>query len=99
MEFPLRLVSFLLRGWRPAPGFRDAGNNKGCGTLYAVGENGYSWSSTIAGSNARFLSFRYGGLNPQLNSTRAYGLPLRCLQEEGEGCWHSKAGFFSAELR
>ncbi len=71
----------------PAPGFRDAGNNRGYGTLYYVGSAGYFWSSSIpAGSgNAHFLDFYYYGVYPQGHNSRAYGLQLRCLQEEGEG--------------
>ena len=64
------------------PGFRDAGNNKGYGALREVGSAGYSWSSTVSGSNVRFLGFYYYGVNPQDYNHRAHGLPLRCLQEE-----------------
>ncbi len=61
----------------PAPGYRTHGS----GTLYHVGDHGFSWSSTIAGSNAHNLHFNYGGIHPQNNSRRAYGFQLRCLQE------------------
>ena len=64
-----------------APGFRDAGNNKGYGTLYAVGAYGYSWSSTGLGAYAHHLNFRYSWLLPQYSYHRAYGLQLRCLQK------------------
>ncbi len=65
-----------------APGFRDAGSRTG-GRLYEVGDSGYSWSSTIpTGSGyARYLLFYYSWLYPQNSSNRAYGFPLRCLQE------------------
>ena len=53
----------------PAPGFRDAGNNKGYGTWYRVGGGGYSWSSTGSGAYARFLYFNYGFLARQASKT------------------------------
>ncbi len=66
------------------PGFRDSGYRNategGSGTLYSVGTYGCSWSSSIAGANARSLDFSYGGIGPQGSSYRAYGFPLRCLQ-------------------
>ena len=67
----------------PAPGFRDAGSTKGYGVLWNVGNSGYSWSSTIpTGSGyARCLDFYAGGVHPQASTARAYGFPLRCLQE------------------
>ena len=63
----------------PAPGYRHRDH----GTLYAVGADGYSWSSTIpTGSGyAHYLSFSYSWLDPQSSNYRAYGFPLRCLQE------------------
>ncbi len=65
----------------PAPGFRDAMSTRGFGGLRDVGSNGYSWSSTITGSDAHFLYFHCNGVNPQSSNARAYGFPLRCLQE------------------
>ncbi|MDE6499142.1 MAG: hypothetical protein K2K83_00350 [Rikenella sp.] len=61
----------------PAPGFRHPYH----GTLYRVGVNGFSWSSTVTGANAHFLNFYYDGVYPNGSDNRAYGLPLRCLQE------------------
>ena len=61
----------------PAPGYRHAGS----GTLYHVGSNGFSWSSTASGSYAHFLDFYYYGVYPQNSYGRALGLLLRCLQE------------------
>ena len=55
-------------------------STRGFGGLRDVGNNGYSWSSTITGSNAHFLNFNYNGVNPQNNNNRANGLQLRCLQ-------------------
>ena len=69
----------------PAPGFRDSGYNKGYGVLRGVGHGGFSWSSTESGTRARYLDFNTGGIVPQHNNYRAYGFPLRCLQEEGGG--------------
>ena len=65
----------------PAPGFRDAGNNKRYGTWYRVGGGGYSWSTTGARAYARFLYFNYGFLARQTNKTPGgRGFQLRCLQ-------------------
>ena len=61
----------------PAPGCR----RPYYGTLYHVGDSGYSWSSTVSGSNVRFLDFFPTWLLPQNSHSRAYGFPLRCLQE------------------
>ena len=61
----------------PAPGYR----HPSYGTLYSVGVYGFSWSSTASGSNAHNLGFSYGGVGPQSYSNRAYGFPLRCIQE------------------
>ena len=63
----------------PAAGYR----HRDSGTLYAVGSNGYSWSSSIpAGStNAHYLSFYYSWIYPQNSVSRAYGFQVRCLQE------------------
>ncbi len=61
----------------PAPGYRHAFY----GTLWSVGYSGYSWSSTVSGSNVRFLDFGFYGVYPQHSNYRAHGFPLRCLQE------------------
>ncbi len=53
--------------------------------LWSVGYYGYSWSSSIADSDAHFLSFGYNGVGPQGNDNRARGIQLRCLQEHPEG--------------
>ncbi len=85
------------RAFYPAPGYRDAMSTRGFGGLRDVGYYGYSWSSAIAGSNARYLDFYYDGVTPQNNNYRAYGLQLRCLQEKGGGAQRilpsSRAGF------
>ncbi|MDE5945134.1 MAG: hypothetical protein K2G93_06070 [Rikenella sp.] len=46
-----------------------------------MGRNGYSWSSTVTGSNGYFLDFLYDWISPNNLRYRAYGFPLRCLQE------------------
>ena len=77
---PTEMVSGLLA---PAPGYRHANY----GTLYNVGNNGYSWASSVvaSGSNAYFLNFNSGGLNPQNSNNRANGLQVRCLQHLSRG--------------
>ena len=65
------------------PGYRDARAR----TLGSVGSSGYIWSLTIpTGSGyAHYLSFSYSWLDPQSSNYRAYGFPLRCLQEHPQG--------------
>ncbi|WP_300829605.1 hypothetical protein [uncultured Rikenella sp.] len=65
----------------PAPGFRDAGNNGRFGALAYVGHGGFSYSSSVSGSNGVYLHFYVTGLNPGSASDRGYGLQLRCLSE------------------
>ncbi len=64
----------------PAPGFRAYQY----GTLYSIGDYGYSWSSLVSEGNAYHLGFGADWLLPQGNLSRAYGFQLRCLQEERE---------------
>ncbi len=74
--------SGAVRAWYPAPGYRDAGSRTGGeGDLWYVGYNGYSWSSSVSGSNGVYLYFNATGLNPSNASHRAYGFQVRCLQE------------------
>ncbi len=73
------------RGRAAPPGFRDAMSTRGFGGLRDVGSTGYSWSSSIAGTDAHGLGFGYNGVNPQYYSNRANGLQLRCLQEHPKG--------------
>ena len=65
----------------PAPGLRAYEY----GTLWYVGRVGYSWSATEAGAATHNLNFGPTWVNPKGADHRASGLPLRCLQEEGEG--------------
>ncbi|MCH5306079.1 MAG: hypothetical protein J1E79_06310 [Rikenella sp.] len=48
--------------------------------MYNVGNNGYSWSSSVSGTNAYNLNFNNAGLNPQNSNNRANGFQVRCLQ-------------------
>ncbi len=69
----------------PAPGFRDSGLRVG-GALYHVGHAGFSWSSFASEENTGYrLFFTYDEVYPQNHVSHAYGLQLRCLQEEGGG--------------
>ncbi len=65
---------------------RAAPGNRYCesGKLTEVGYSGYGWALTIHSDNAHSLNFNAGGFNPNGYYRRAYGLPLRCLQEKGE---------------
>lgn len=67
--------------WYPASGFR----NHSDGVLGRVHNYGYYWSCSPYGSvsfNAYFLNFdTNGNVYPSDNNSRAYGFPVRCLQE------------------
>ena len=67
----------ILRITRPAPGFRERAN----GGLNNVGNNGFSYSSSVSGSNGVYLNFNVTNLNPSNANSRAYGLQLRCLSD------------------
>lgn len=60
----------------PAAGFRRRNN----GSLSAVGSVGTYWSSTVSGTNARYLYFSssVAGMN---SSSRAHGCSVRCLKD------------------
>ena len=60
-----------------APGYRP----RSTGELWAVGNNGYSWSSTISSIQGMYLALECGMLDPVHIDSRAYGLQLRCLSE------------------
>ena len=62
----------------PAGGYKE--NNQG--EPEYVGHGGYSWSSSVSGTNGVYLYFSYAGLYPSSASNRAYGFQVRCLQEE-----------------
>ncbi|WP_300681824.1 hypothetical protein [uncultured Rikenella sp.] len=63
--------------WYPAPGFRERAN----GGLSSVGNNGFSYSSSVSGSNGVYLHFGVTYLHPSSAYRRGYGLQLRCLSE------------------
>ena len=49
------------------------------GWLLGVDSNGVYWSSTVSGSNARYLSF-YSSVADVYSDNRAYGFSVRCLE-------------------
>ena len=65
----------------PASGYRDVVS----GVLSALGEGGYSWSSSSIGAGkpkAGFLGFRISNyFDPLREDSRPYALPVRCVQE------------------
>ncbi|WP_299457443.1 hypothetical protein [uncultured Rikenella sp.] len=61
----------------PAPGFRL----KNSGELCVVGNNGYSWSSAVSGTDGVNMGFHVTVLYSSLSDNRAYGFQLRCLSE------------------
>ena len=67
--------------WYPAPGYRDAGSNGRLGALASVGNHGFSYSSSVSGSNGVYLDFNVTSLSPSFASSRAHGFQLRCLSE------------------
>ncbi len=48
--------------------------------MWNVGNNGYSWSSSVSGVNGVDLNFNAANLNPSNADRRAYGFQVRCLQ-------------------
>ncbi len=64
----------------PAPGYRDFGRTGYEGVARNVGNNGYSWSSSVSGSNGFYLNFNTTNLNPSNANNRGHGFQVRCLQ-------------------
>jgi len=60
----------------PLAGFRSNSN----GSLNTVGSDGYYWSSTGNGANARFLDLN-GSFAVMSTLNRAYGFSVRCLKD------------------
>jgi len=60
----------------PAGGNRNYSN----GSLNNVGTNGYYWSSTVSGTNARSLYF-YSASATMYSDYRAFGFSVRCVQD------------------
>jgi hypothetical protein len=50
------------------------------GSLFAVGDNGLYWSSTVSSTNARYLFFD-SSVAAMATINRAYGYSVRCLKE------------------
>ncbi len=67
--------------WYPAPGYRDAGNYGRLGDMNGVGNGGYSWASTVSGTNSMNLDFHVAQLYPSYVGSRGRGFQLRCLSE------------------
>ena len=73
-----RRYPYSINAYYPASGYLSYSS----GALTYVGSNGYSWSATPNGQGNGFnLSFNAGGVYPSGNSSRAYGFPVRCVQE------------------
>ena len=60
----------------PLAGFRNGSS----GPLTNVSTAGYYWSSTVSGTNSRFLIFSFSTASVSTNN-RANGLPVRCLKD------------------
>ena len=58
-------------------GNRDNGN----GTLNNQGSNGNYWSSSVTGTNAFYLNFNSGSVNPANTNNRANGFSVRCVKD------------------
>lgn len=71
-----------------ALGFRDVYNDgssrKGTGGLLGVGSNGHYWSCgpSAPATGGRYLDFYSGGVGPQRQNFRAYGLTVRPVSEQ-----------------
>ena len=50
------------------------------GTIYYAGSYGYYWSSTVNGTNSRYLYF-YSGYAYMYSNCRAYGFSVRCFED------------------
>ena len=60
----------------PVAGYRRNSN----GTLYSVGSDGFYWSSTVDGTNSRYL--RFGSSNAYMSSGgRANGISVRLIKD------------------
>ncbi len=46
-----------------------------------IGNTEQSWSSTVDGRNAYYLSFDYANISPSNPYRRTYGYSVRCLRE------------------
>jgi hypothetical protein len=64
----------------PAAGYR----NRTTGALSNPGAYGYYWSATVAGTNAYYLHFSGGNINPSNTGSRANGSSVRCVRSENK---------------
>ena len=67
-------------GIYPASGIRASHS----GALGSVGTNGYAWSSSPSSATSvygSYLDFYSSNMNPENHYDRAYGFPVRCVQE------------------
>ena len=69
--------SFSNMVWYPASGFRHYNG----GVLHIVGSGGYCWSASGNNVNSMSLVYRTNNVHPSLIYHRAYGFPVRCVQE------------------
>ena len=84
---PLRKAKEWLR-FRVCPGYRHPYT----GVLTNVGERGYSWSSTVSGTDGLYLSMNATWVNPSNANNRAHGFQVRCLQHLSALCSYTRAG-------
>lgn len=70
-EYMTKVLKYKLGGYRDAT----------IGALWSVGNDGYSWSSSVSGPNGLYLYFHATGLYPGYTTGRANGFQVRCLQE------------------
>ncbi|WP_304708320.1 hypothetical protein [uncultured Rikenella sp.] len=61
----------------PAPGYR----RRDTGALLSVGNDGYSWTSTVTDTDGMRLGFSVTWFDSSSTGSRAYGFQLRCLSE------------------
>ena len=76
-SYPVGLSVVFCSAGNPAPGYRY----RDTGALSSVGDGGYSWASTVGGTNGLHLRLTMTWLNPSSAGTRASSFPLRCLSE------------------
>jgi uncharacterized protein (TIGR02145 family) len=60
----------------PVAGYRVVSN----GSLFNVGTYGNYWSSTVSGTNSRYLFF-YSSIADMIDYFQAYGFSVRCLKD------------------
>ena len=65
------------QAWYPAGGFRD----RTTAMLNTMGSYGHCWSAAASNFNAIYLHFTITSITPSNAYYRAYGFPIRCVQE------------------